>query len=68
MDTRTIERVQNFANQIERKLSCNRIDAFNLAIQMWKADSLNSIKESLIKDGSLINKLDSIDRTIMYKK
>jgi hypothetical protein len=64
MDTRTIERVQNFANQIEKKLHCSKQDAFNLAVQMWKADSLDSIAEALKRDGDISQSLSDISKAI----
>jgi hypothetical protein len=64
MDTRTIERVQNFANQIERKIHCSKKDAFNLAIQMWKADSLDTIAEALKVDGDISQSLSDISKAI----
>jgi len=62
-----ISKVFKIANEIAEELSIDWNLAFPMAIEFWKAESLNSIKESLSKDGSLIDKLDSIDRTIMYK-
>ena len=71
MNTQTIDRLLEFSKHIKRKMSLQSMsdtDALNLAIQMWKADSLDSIKESLSKDGELIDKLDNIINAIYYKK
>lgn len=59
--------IQEIAEDIEEFYEIESKEALKLAIEFWKAQSLHKIRESLSKDGTLINKLDSIDNSIIYK-
>ena len=63
-----ISKVFEIANEIAEELTISWDDAFPIAIEFWKAESINSIKESLHQDGDLIKKLDDIAQIIYDTK
>lgn len=42
----------------------SQTEAVNLAIQMWKADSLDTIAEALKRDGDISQSLSDISKAI----
>ena len=67
MTTQTIDRLLEFSKHIKRKMSHQSMsdtEAVNLAIQMWKADSLDTIAEALKVDGDISQSLSNISKAI----
>jgi hypothetical protein len=67
MTTQTIDRLLEFSKHIQRKMSLQSMsntEALNLAIQMWKADSLDTIAEALKVDGDISQSLSDISKAI----
>jgi uncharacterized protein YeeX (DUF496 family) len=67
MTTQTIDRLLEFSKHIRRKMSLQSMshtEALNLAIEMWKADSLDTIAEALKVDGDISQSLSEISKAI----
>jgi hypothetical protein len=63
----SFEIVQKIADDIEEIYEIDNLEAFKLAIEFWKGQSLHEIKESLSKNGTLVNKIDIISDALYDK-
>jgi hypothetical protein len=66
-DFESWEIVQKIADDIEEIYEIDSKEAFKLAIEFWKAESLHEIKKSLSKNGTLVNKIDIISDALYDK-